>query len=269
MERQLPTLKIEGTTFLVDVEQMVLVHLDDPDTKIRFAEMDNEDTHYTLEYDIAHKDIAGIHTKNNDLKLVEIPRMTQLDAEGMALKYNVPLRGISEKMDYEVMVENPEIAMRMQGKLNRIEIEGHPFYVDFRMWSLRPHNDFSTQGISMEPLHENEQYEYFPEDTVFLYQPKKHELFEPDWSSITELPKDTVIIKFPMLKEMDAVGYAHRFNRPLKEVLLETNFKPVTQAIKRQLSQTTLPELFKENKERLAQEKVQINKDVKRKSRKI
>lgn len=271
MERQLPTLEIEGTSFVVDVDSMVIIQKGVPENKIQFAEMDNEDTHYSMEFDPISRSLADGGSTSEASKWVNIPRMTQLDPQGMANKYHVPVEGISDKMDFEVMLENPDLAMRMQGKLNRIEIEGHPFYVDFNMWSLRPHNDFSTLGISMAPLYENEEYEFFPEDTIHLYKPDKHELFEPHWGSIKELPKDTVILKFPFLKEMDPVGYAHKFNRPLKELLLETNFKPVTKAIKRELTETNLPELFKQNKERLAREKAQEKKNapLKRKSRGI
>jgi len=267
MERQLPTLEIEGTTFLVDIQQMAIIQKGIPDNIIFFAEIENEDTHYNMPFDLKAKCLADGRTNEKDIVWVTVPRMSQLDPEGMAQKYNVPIEGITDKMDFEIMLENPAIASRMKGKLNIIEIEGHPFYVDFNMWSLRPHNDFSTQGISMEPLHETEEYEFFPEDAIYLYKPAKHELFEPDWGTITELPKDTVIIKFPFLKEMDPVGYAHKFNRPLKDLLLETNFKPTTCAIKRELTETNLPELFKQNKEWMAREKPKEKKNAPLKKR--
>lgn len=260
MERTLPIINVEGTDFRVDVEQMALIGKDNTGNRINFYDMVDMGTHYEIEYDPKLKNISD--GPDDNYVTVDIPSMTRLDPEGMAQKYHASLENIAQRTDEDVMTGSPDIQQRLAGKLNLIEIEGHPFYVDFMMGYLRPHDDFSTHGISLETL------DYAEADGIYgsvhLYDPKKHELYEPDMSTITSLPEGIKLIRLPPLMQLDPLGYARKFNWELKEVLLRYDFQAVMKAKTLPIEQSILPKIMNENKLRLAKTDA-----VQRKGRKL
>lgn len=250
MERELPIYTIEGTDFIVDVNQMAFIEKDNQENKIFFYQMNDLDTAYDMDYDPLTKNIYEGNYSDDNYILIQTPSMTALDPEGMALKYKVPLENIASRTDADVMTAGEDFQLRLKGRLNTIEIEGHPFYVDFRMGYLRPHNDFSTQGISLNTLDYTE-----PEEgtnkTIHLYHPQKHELYEPDLSMLTALPKGIVVIELPQLKDLDPVGYARKYNWNIKEILLQSNFQANMKARTIPLKDSIVPKIIEENKLRL------------------
>lgn len=250
MERELPIYKIEGTDFIVDVNQMAFIEKNNSENKFFFYQMQDLDSAYDVDYDPLTKNIYEGDYKDNNYIRIQTPSMTELDPEGMALKYNVPIENIASRTDEDVMISSEALQQRLMGKLNTIEIEGHPFNVDFRMGYLRPHDDFSTQGISLNTLDYTEPYNE-TNKTIHLYDPKKHELYEPDLSTLTVLPKGIVVIELPQLMDLDPVGYARKFNWEIKEILLQANFQSQMKARTIPLKDSIVPKIMEENKLRL------------------
>jgi len=95
MGRQLPTVNIEGTCFCVDVQREELWQKDDSRNRISFNVFDQEGNGYTFLYDRANKnapeDKQLIKELGERYVWVTLPALMELDAEGIALKYNIPL----------------------------------------------------------------------------------------------------------------------------------------------------------------------------------
>ncbi|MGQ3088882.1 MAG: hypothetical protein ACT6RA_17190, partial [Flavobacterium sp.] len=147
MQRDLPTISIEGTPFFVDVRQSELRECGKETNIIRFDDMRHHGNHYTFDYDLREKNIPSLWSKNKTV-VVDIPDQVAMDPVGMAQKYNLPLEKIREKTDFEIMVDPVAYDLRAnKGVLPTIEIAGHIFYVDLQMDKLRPKDDFLSNGI--------------------------------------------------------------------------------------------------------------------------
>lgn len=214
MERRLPILDIEGTAFIVDVARQELREQDDPENVISFLEMTDHGTHYTLVYDPDTKNLPEFMGEYLELK---IPQMAALDPDGMSLAYGLSLMHTEVKTDFEIIVNQELVALREKGVLPVIEIAGHPFYVDIRMDSLRPKDDFSTTGIQFaeieDCLTEDESTYTVP------YDPNTKEYVELDFNSITAIPEGLIIVEIPYQSQLDPIGYALKHDLDPKDLL--------------------------------------------------
>lgn len=95
MTRQLPVVDIAGTPFYVDVLREELRQQDDPHNSISFNEFDQDGNGYTFLYDKQRKNVPAskVDLKHMEpwLQWVTIPALMELDPEGIALKYDIPL----------------------------------------------------------------------------------------------------------------------------------------------------------------------------------
>ncbi|AOM80064.1 hypothetical protein [Pedobacter steynii] len=95
MERHLPEVDIEGTAFYVDVMREELRQKEDRLNRISFNVFSQEGNGYTFLYDRATKNVAEADQDHPVMKetfvWVTLPALMELDAEGIALKYNIPL----------------------------------------------------------------------------------------------------------------------------------------------------------------------------------
>lgn len=95
MERHLPEVDIEKTAFYVDVVREELRQKEDSRNRISFNVFSQEGNGYTFLYDRATKNVADIDEDHPAMKetfvWVVLPALMELDAEGIALKYNIPL----------------------------------------------------------------------------------------------------------------------------------------------------------------------------------
>lgn len=95
MTRQLPIVDIAGTSFYVDVLHEELRQRDDPHNRISFNEFDQDGNGYTFLYDKQRRNVpAGkVDLKHMEpwLQWVTVPALMELDPEGIALKYDIPL----------------------------------------------------------------------------------------------------------------------------------------------------------------------------------
>lgn len=95
MKRQLPVVDIEGTSFMVDVIRDELWQQDNPSNTIPFTVFDQEGDGYTFLYDTLIKNVPRNRSRLKQMephfKWVTLPALMELDPEGIAIKYNIPM----------------------------------------------------------------------------------------------------------------------------------------------------------------------------------
>ncbi len=216
MERQLPTLTIHGTSFTVDVVKEALIEAENSNNIIPFKEMLYKGDHYAFSYDLLERNLPGIMSSAFDD--VQIPPMVKLDPEGVALKYSKGVDEIRVKTDFEIIIDQDLYKRRLSGHLPVIEIMNHPFYVDVRMDSLRPKDDFTTLGIRYSEIDDY----IHPDDQRYLipYHPSSHTIKEIDTEQITAIPKDVFLIEIPTLEKLDPVGYARHHGFEIEQIVM-------------------------------------------------
>ena len=244
MERELPTINIEGTDFIVDVTKLELREKSDQKNTIPFEDMRNVGDGYAFEYSLKNKNLPGLFDRES--RTVKIPEFVILDPIGMAHKYNHSVNGIKDKSDFELMVNQQAYDMRVnKGILPTVEIAGHTFYVDIRMDMLRPKDDFLSKGIVLSDI-EN----YYDEDKrtyTIPYNPKTHEFQEPDYRNIKELPKDLIAVEFPSERLLDRIGWNRQYGFELTHGLVKQGLELQFAAKHIPWEKTFLVDLIKSN----------------------
>lgn len=95
MERQIPLVDIKGTAFYVDVQHEELRQKDNAANRISFNVFDLDGNGYTFLYDkknrCAAEDKERITELGDQYEWVSLPALMELDPEGIALKYDIPL----------------------------------------------------------------------------------------------------------------------------------------------------------------------------------
>ncbi len=95
MARQLPTVDILGTSFCVDVLREELHQQGKPGNRIPFNVFDQEGNGYTFLYDLKNKSVPEDKSEIMELgeryRWVTLPALMELDPEGIALKYDIPM----------------------------------------------------------------------------------------------------------------------------------------------------------------------------------
>lgn len=243
MERQLPSITIQGTSFMVDVMKEALIETGNPGNVIPFKEMDYKGDCYLFDYDPYAKNLPGIGSSG--FIDVRVLPMAVLDPEGMALKYGKRPDEIIGKTDLEIMIDQDLYQRRLSGHLPVIEIMGHPFYVDVRMDSLRPKDDFSTPGIRYSEIdnyaHPDDQRYWIP------YHPSSHSIREIDAETITEIPKDIFLVEIPTLEKLDPVGYARYHGFDIAQTVMANPIERNMVAKMVDWKETALHDCIKEN----------------------
>jgi hypothetical protein len=244
MKRELPTINIEGTEFLVDINKLELREKANEKNVISFKDMTDFGKGYSFEYNLKIRNIPH-RIERSDIE-IKIPEFVALDPVGMAQKYGLSEEEVKTKTDFEVMVDQKAYDKRVnKGMLPTIDIVGHTFYVDIRMDKLRPKDDFLSKGIVFSEIGG-----YYDDDDrayTIPYNPSKHEFQEIDYKTLKELPKDLIAIEIPFERILDRIGWNRKYGleptHGLKQVNLQVHFK--SKIIPWQ--QTFLPELIKRN----------------------
>jgi hypothetical protein len=245
MERELPTITIEGTAFLVDVANSALREKGRETNIIRFDDMRHSDNQYSFDYDLKEKNIPSLWS-HNKTSVVSIPEQVVLDPDGLARKYKLSLEEVKGKTDFEIMVDPVAYDLRVnRGILPTIEIAGHLFYVDLQMDKLRPKDDFLSRGIVFSDI-EN----YYDEDKrryTIPYNPKTHEFQEPDYRTIRELPKDLIAVRFSSERLLDRIGWNRKYGFEITHGLAKNGLKLQFEARQVAWKKTFLVDLIKSN----------------------
>ncbi|AIM38393.1 hypothetical protein KO02_18130 [Sphingobacterium sp. ML3W] len=245
MERELPSINIEGTDFLVDINKVELREKDNPVNTISIYEMRDVEDGYAFDYSLQDKNIPSLISNGREI-LVKIPELVVLDPAGMAEKYKLSLEELKNKTDFDLMVDQTAFDDRIQkGMLPTIEIQGHIFYVDIRMDMLRPKDDFMSRGIVFDEIDH-----YFSEEAnayIIPYNPKTREFQELDYDSILEFPKDLIAVQFPFQRELDPIGWNRNGGWNIKEDLKRIGLKSHFEAKTIPWKETYLPQMITEN----------------------
>ncbi|WP_300601994.1 hypothetical protein [Niabella sp.] len=156
------------------------------------------------------------------------------------------------------------------GKLPVIEIAGHPFYVDVRMETFRPHDDFTALGISFSIFNRFEM-SFCP--VRIAYDPRKHVALNIDYEKLSEIPKDWIMVEIPHPKTLDPYGYARENGLNIEQTLRSY---PLRENVKAKIvpwEDTGILFYIEENKKKMErgqrrEQKKLLNQDMgKRKSR--
>lgn len=254
MERELPTVNIEGTDFFVDVIKNELKEKGNPQNRMNIKNMLYVGDGYRFQYDITINNFLPFGASmaldnNNHSKEIKIPNLVEIDPIGMAKKYNQTIEEITEKTDFELTIKpGSPLDLRWNKKiLPTLDIAGHTFYVDLVMDKLRPKDDFKSKGIDLSEI--REYYDRYYQAYIIPYNPKTREFQEVGIRTITELPKEIIVIKFPHLSELDNVGWNIKYGfgpgHLIKEDTLQLHFKARTLP----WEETNIPEHIKLNLE--------------------
>ena len=207
---------------------------------------------YQFHYDTAAKNLAGLESglsfkEDGTVKKITIPNLTQLDPSGMAERYRTTVENIKEKTDFELTIQPGSLLdLRWnQRKLPILKIAGHPFFVDIAANRLRPKDDFKSKGISLDQI--NGYYDRLAHAYIFPYNPKTHEFQEIDHLSITELPKDIIVVKFSHLQLLDRVGWNVKYGFAPFYCIREKEFQMQFKAQTLPWAQTNIPTSIKLN----------------------
>ena len=252
---------IEGTTFIVDIHQQVLRQADNGANEISFVrDMTDHGSHYHLFYDLEEKNIAR-QDHAVVVREITIPKLIELDPEGMATKYGLRARDLAGKTDFQVIVDQELLERRLAGALPRIRIAGEDFYVDLRLHELRHTGTFhpvlSLKSFDVSP--DGWHYEAY-------YHPVIRQVVPLD-RQLTELPESIVKIRIPNELGLDPVGAAQMYHIDERALLRLHPIKKDLAAEVIPLSETNIPALIRKNREELISQHRENVKKIKPKMR--
>lgn len=247
-KRELPTIDIKGTAFIVDVENNQFRECGNESNSFSFNQMEYKGTHYEMAYDERLKN----PTFASKLKCtVEIPLLIQIDPEGIAKKYGVSETDLIGKNDFDFRVDQQIYTERVYlGRLPMIDIAGDTFFVDMRFDELRWTKDISKLIILRDQDRVELKGDYF-----FFYDTNAKQAVTID-SSVTVLPENVVKVILPEDHVLDPLVHAQITDvfRPnvgvneVKDILMKCPFHKDLKAEVIPLSKTELVEIMKVNK---------------------
>jgi len=257
-QRQPVIFEIEGTSFEVDIDKQVLRQTNDQSNEISFIrDMQDHDTHYRMLYDRDEQRAAADLFDPKRVKLIVIPQMTELDPEGMSEKYRVPVGELKGKSDFEVIVDPEAYASRKKGVLPQIDLAGESFVVDLHLHELRNARYFFPviSLKSFELTNDGMHYEAW-------YHPVMKQVVELD-PGLLEFPESVIKLKIPNELGLDPVATARIYGMDEREVLRRYPIQKELKAEVIPLSETHVPALIRQNREKLRQEHEQNAKKAK------
>jgi len=220
MKNDKPTVIIEGTEFLFDIDKIVLSEKANPGNRIYFSSMRNYETHYEFDYSGVSKKFHVLHSpylRNKPVVLgkpetapagdplitVKIPCIGEIDPDGMCRKYGCTLKDISEKTDFEIMVDQDIFGRRMDGIPVTIDLAGKRFEIDVAGNALRP------QDGNGETIYLNALYDYFSIDREsyrLFYSTSTSRVEDPFRDGTIDKNTDRLILEVPSLSDLDPIG---------------------------------------------------------------
>jgi hypothetical protein len=215
-ERELPTYKIHGTEFIVDVNQLELREKDNPKNVISISDMDEKAIQgYKFWYNPNNKSLTTYAEQG--AKLAEIPDFVKLDPIGMAKKHNISEDKIAEMDDFKLMVNQDTFdKIAYKGIIPTIDIAGHTFHIDLFNDKLHPKDDIWSRGIIFSEL----KYYYSHKDNTFTipYNQRTH-TFQEVSLNVKEIPEDLIVVQIPGKRTLDPIGQNKAGNLNISDYL--------------------------------------------------
>lgn len=250
--------EINNEPFSINIKKNTLDLIEIPFIELSIYDMRYTQEGYKFNYDPTSYSILGQYDKFENKKHIQVvmPHLCTLAPNEVAKQYRLQLHEVIGKMDYDIMQDKRGVFDRQMGRLPIIIIEGHDFYVDYKMQRIQPLGNYISSGISFEDLDQN--YNEEINRSVFPYNPKTQEIAKIDYDTITSIPKDLVAISIPHFHKLDPFAYARQTGFSLAEILKETPQKSKTIAKTISWEKFGLTDVIEKNKKRLAMEKKDI-----------
>jgi hypothetical protein len=241
---------IEGTTFEVDIDKQVLRQTDDTNNEISFInQMQDQREHYLLLYDTDTKRPTLEYADRDRIRLIKVPQLIELDPEGMSEKYKIPVEQLKDKSDFEVIVDQEALNLRHKGMLPKIDLVGEPFVVDVRLHELRHAENFHL-AISLKSFELTDGGRHYE---AFYHTVLKQPITTIDLQ-LTEFPDNVVKLRLPDEQVLDPVITARDYGIDEREFLRHYPIQKNLKAEVIPLSETNIPTLIRQNREKLQKE---------------
>ncbi|MGY4538189.1 hypothetical protein ACVW0P_002609 [Mucilaginibacter sp. UYNi724] len=244
--------EIEGTSFEVDIDKQVLRQTNDQTNEISFVtDMTDQLKNYTFTYDLRRKNVYDKSTgfyESEDWHQIKVPKLIELDPEGMAKKYGYTVEQLKGKTDFEIIIDQETLAQRQNGILPQIDLAGEKFTIDLRLHELR-NSQYFFPVISLknfELTNDGWHYEAY-------YHPVMKQVVEVD-PKLLEFPEGVVKLKIPNEIGLDPVATARQYGMDERELLRRYPIQKDLTAEVIPLSETHIPALIRHNREALQQE---------------
>ena len=250
--RPIPYFSMEGTVFEVDIENQRLIERANPANTISFVwDMTDKDSYYTFTYDLDKKNVYDKSTgfyESEDWTQVRVPKLIELDPEGMAEKYGFTVTELQGKNDFEVIVNQRLLTERQNGVLPQIRIMDERFHIVLREHELWPAGHWGP-NISLADLTISDDgscYEGY-------YHPALKKVVKID-PKLIEFPEGIVKIKIPNEIGLDPVGAARIYGMDERGLLRRYPIQKELKANIIPLAETNIPAMIQRNREALQQE---------------
>jgi len=193
--RDLPETILGKKTYIVDVAFNELRLKGNPADVIPIHQLPIKNGKYVID----KSKLQGHSSDLPDDNKFYVDQMVKLDPEGMALKYGISKDDLPEN-DHDMLITSTILHSRIDnGELPIFRIVSDDFYVVLRAEQLRPVNDWK------KPIDLNTAHRTVDGRIIFFYDRIQNSIVQvPD--SITELPKNLVMILLPNEVILDPVG---------------------------------------------------------------
>ena len=236
-----------GVVFLIDAPQRTLIQNGTfPPNTIALDKLPKFKGQHVMVYDWVQHNHLDVPLKkafkSDDRELILLPKeltaLAQTPSDEECHRINLE----SRENGYGFHLANQELNDRLMGKLPTIEMAGHTFYIDVRLWQLRLKDDPLT-SISLDEI---SPYEHDVKAT-FLYSPSTRSVFHPDWRA-TGIPDGVFAVQTPSIVHLDPVGLARYFKKQDGYYLDRYNFRAEQRAVIVPLAETNFAILFEANR---------------------
>jgi hypothetical protein len=258
MEKEFMVIFLDEVGFTVDTANEMLVQLDNLQNKIAFSELMDKGDFFIAAFDkdtaTIPKEWSNMDSGPGGIRQVLIPGEILSEYETVDIN---AINKLSYARDWGLLVADKKLKDRLMGILPVIDIAGRDFFVDWRLKELRAKDNpvvrIDLKNMEMDASGENYGCLY-DWDACQVYP------FDPQ---ITLLPKNVTGLEIPYELILDPVGVARQYSMSDVAMLSQYPIQEKLSAKVIPLSETLLPELVRENKQRLANQKAQIDRPKK------
>ena len=255
MEKELRVIFLDEVGFAVDSANEMLVQLNNLQNKISFNQMKDEGDFFIATFDREQQTITNerqnMNSTTEHTRQVVIPRGVLYGDEKLD---SDAINKLSYAKGWGLLVADKKLKDRLMGKLPVIDIGGSDFFVDWRLKELRAtDNPFVRIDLNkMEMDASGENY-----GCLYDWKAKQVYAFNPQ---ITSLPENVTGLEIPYELRLDPVGVARQYGMSDVAMLSQYPIQEKLCAKVIPLSKTILPELIRENKQRLTNKMAQKDK---------
>lgn len=197
MNKEYPSVSIQGIEFAVDVNTGSLRQRDMDSNVILFRDMDYDRDSYSFYFDKSINNKSHYFSRPEDVVKVRLPSRMSLDPIGMSEMLEIPFDKIGKVTDFDVLVDAKYVASRLNGVLPVLRILDDEFLFDYstRLFTYldNPLKSFSSHELKTLPGKDNYVINYDREDkSPGYFLPNMHPLKYPQFEIIKDMQLDPV-----------------------------------------------------------------------------